>query len=582
MANNAPSGYRRGLRAVIALQCLLILAFVYRGLSAPGPFGPRLPAVQGPTLWLESHGALHQFDAAGQRLQHIALDELGLSPHVSSLQFTAQNTFWVHDESRVRRCDLQQRLCLPIELADLGTRRESRWVRVSDDESEITVSDASQHRVLVYRRDAVTARYTLAHTYAEGLRFPNQTLQVGEQMWVANTNRHQIVQLRTGSSTSTASTPPRSEHAILHPDLRPGRKFPFAMALDPREQLWVLVADSAMQHADVVILNRQLQPERVVPLSSSQDPNAITLFQQHMLMTDMSQFMVRRLDPYGRVLAPFGDTSFQAELETARRQAQWAHRLPTLLLTSIGVLMLIALWLAWKAGELSQIRGAAWREEPTAPSPTLSDGVLPERHAPNTPLIARGQVTMVKSTPGSTRTRRRMMLITDAVVLVIAGALVYWAWPRFYQQDCTPTQACAPWLPFVVGAVALLPLLASQIARRKLKALEAARIGTDGEQVQAKVGNKHYSAPAHEVTCTRQHLLIGLGVVPLRLNGAPLFDEEALRHNIMDRLPQMRMHNSVWNNGLLAHYWRHGGWRGRAVVVGVVLMVFLFVWLVMQ
>ena len=40
MASQAPSGYRWGLRAVIALQCLLILAFVYRGLSAPGP--PRI------------------------------------------------------------------------------------------------------------------------------------------------------------------------------------------------------------------------------------------------------------------------------------------------------------------------------------------------------------------------------------------------------------------------------------------------------------------------------------------------------------------------------------------------------------
>ena len=75
MACQAPSGYRWGLRAVIALQCLLSLAFVYRGLSAPGPFGPRLPAVQGETLWLESHGALHQFDAAGQRLQQIPLRE---------------------------------------------------------------------------------------------------------------------------------------------------------------------------------------------------------------------------------------------------------------------------------------------------------------------------------------------------------------------------------------------------------------------------------------------------------------------------------------------------------------------------
>lgn len=575
MANSPPVGYRRGLRAVIALQCLLILAFVYRGLSAPGPFGPRLPAVQGQTVWLESHGALHQFNAAGQRLQHIALDDLQLSPHVSSLQFTQPNIFWVHDESRVQRCDLQQRRCLPIELADLGTRRESRWVRVSDDESEITVSDASMHRVLVYRRDAITARYTLAHSYAEGLRFPNQTLQSGDGMWVANTNRHQIVQLRTGGSNTpagAAAAPARREITTQHDDLRPGRQFPFAMALGPQGRLWVLVADSSMQRADVLILNRQMQPERVIPVSATQDPNAITRFQQHMLLTDMSNFTVRRMDEYGRVLEPFGDADFRAELATASNRAQWAKRLPTLLLTSIGVLMLIGLWLAWKAGELNQLRGAAWRAEP--PCSSSQGGSKPlQRAAGNEPLFAAGRVSMVKAKPGSTRTRRRMMLIADAAVIVIGGALVYWAWPRFYQQDCSPGAACGLRVPLLLGAVVLLPLLASQWARRQLKSLEMIRIGTDGEQVQAQVGKKRYNAPTHKVTCTRQRLLIGWGVVPLRLNGEPLFDEDALRVHIIDRLPQMTMHNSVWNNGLLTHYWRHGGWRGRGVVVAMTLLL---------
>lgn len=109
MPSNPPSGYRWGLRAVIALQCLLICAFVYRYVAAPAPQGPRLPAVQGATLWLESHGALHQFDAQGQRLQRLELSALHLSPNPTSLQFTQAHIFWVHDASRVHRCDLSQK-----------------------------------------------------------------------------------------------------------------------------------------------------------------------------------------------------------------------------------------------------------------------------------------------------------------------------------------------------------------------------------------------------------------------------------------------------------------------------------------
>lgn len=105
--------------------------------------------------------------------------------------------------------------------------------------------------------------------------------------------------------------------------------------------------------------------------------------------------------------------------------------------------------------------------------------------------------------------------------------------------------------------------------RRRLKALESIRIGTDGEQVQARVGKKHYQAPADQVTCTRQQLLIGLGAVPLRLNGQALFDEEALRHNVIHRLPQMHMADGPWPPAWLVHYWKRGGWRGRAIVIGV-------------
>lgn len=574
MASQAPSGYRWGLRAVIALQCLLILAFVYRGLSAPGPFGPRLPAVQGETLWLESHGALHQFDATGRRLQQIPLGALKISDSPTSLQFTQEHVAWVHDESRVVRCDLPQRQCLPVELAGLDTRRGYRWVRVSADESEITVSDASEHRVLVYRRDPITARYTLARTEAQGMRFPNQTLQVGDALWVANTNRHQIVQLRTGPDGKTV----RQQHPIAHPDLRPGRAFPFAMAQDPGGQLWVLVASVDMQNADLLVMGPQLQPERVIPLAAKQDPNAIALFQQHMLLTDMTHFLVRRLDLYGRVLGPFGDAGFQAELEAARNQAQWAGRMPTLLLSGMGLLMLVGVWLAWKAGELRQLRGTAWRSDPAETILEDDDSApAPPATQPPSPTAERGRVTMVKALPGSTRTRRRLLLVVDSIALVAVGAMLYWIWPQFYQHDCAPGKACPAWLPYALSVLALLPLAMSWPARLRLKALEGIRIGTDGEQVQARVGKKHYQAPAHQVTCTRQQLLIGLGAVPLRLNGEALFDEEALRRDIIRRLPQMHMADSPWSTGLLGHWWKNGGWQGRSLVIGFGAMCVLVI-----
>ncbi|MGS7457687.1 hypothetical protein, partial [Mycobacterium tuberculosis] len=72
------------------------------------------------------------------------------------------------------------------------------------------------------------------------------------------------------------------------------------------------------------------------------------------------------------------------------------------------------------------------------------------------------------------------------------------------------------------------------------------RIGTDGIQVQVRLGSRRYKAQAHHVTLLRQHLLIGRHVVPLRLNGAPLFDEEALRRDLIGRLPQLNVRDGLW------------------------------------
>ena len=571
MPSKPPSVYRWGLRAVVALQCLLICAFVYRYMAAPAPQGPRLPAVQGATLWLESHGALHQFDTQGQRLQRIELSALQLSPNPTSLQFKQAHIFWVHDASRVHRCDLSQKRCMALDLPELSGRSDYRWVRVSSDESEVVVSDASGHQVLVYQRNSADGKYLLQRTYADGMRFPNQTLQTPDGMWVANTNQHQIVRLLSGPS---GTQPARSEHPITHPDLRPTRRFPFAMARDPQERLWVLVADGGMRNADLLRMNQQAQPERVIPIAQQQDPNAIVFFDQHLLLTDMRNFVVQRLDLQGQVLAPFGDAPFRAELAAAHQQYRALGRLPTLLISSICVLMLAALWFAWKSGELGQLRGAAWRKPAPQPSAT---GTAPPPVASATPLPP-GRITTVKALPGSTRTTRHAVVVGGVLMCAVMATISYELWPYATQF---PWMSGKPSILFsaalLLPLVALPPLLMAQ-GWRQLKALESIRIGTDGVRIQAQVGKRRYQALADQVTCTRQHLLIGTAMVPLRHRGSALFDEGALRQNIIDRLPQMTMHDSIWHNGLITHYWRHGGWRGRCTVVGMAVLLGLTLW----
>lgn len=96
-----------------------------------------------------------------------------------------------------------------------------------------------------------------------------------------------------------------------------------------------------MHDADWLHLNRDMTPDRVVALAPDQDPNALLCVSDRLLVTDMTRLQVGQVSANGRVLAPFGDTAFQAELGVARAAFERGQRLPPLLICAIAGLFLL-------------------------------------------------------------------------------------------------------------------------------------------------------------------------------------------------------------------------------------------------
>ena len=594
-------GYRAALKAVIGVMAALVLAFVLRGTLWPDKLGPRLPAALDQHIWLVSHDALHQFDAQGRRLQSLPLHELGMGEAVSSLQFTAPDVAFVHDAQGVRRCLISQKACTTLALPGLQATAGFRWVRVAGDEGEIVVSDTAAHRILVYRRPAAGAPYTLARTYDQGLRFPNQTLPDEGRLWVANTNRHEVAAL----DATGASPTPVVHRPVDFPGLRPGRRFPFAMQRDGGQGQWVLVAGPAMRDADLLRMDGEFQPRQVVALSPEQDPNGVLWTGGRLLVTDATQFQVHQVAADGQVLQPFGDAAFQAELQAGRSAYVWGQRLPTLLMGAIAALMALAVVLGWKAGEFRRLTGPRWRAsgdaaahleddlageaagraggpqaeaQPTAPvaKTRLRAQVAPRAEGQRVPPP--GSVTKVRALPGATAMRRRWLVGLGVLFVGLLVALIVGMWPGYFQRDCGPDLPCnlprlVRWLTgFAIGFIVLVYATAWNMLRRH----ESLRIATDGRRVAVQwAGGKVAKAPAEQVTCTRQHLLIGAHTVPLRINGSPLFDEAAFRRDILGRLPQLNVLDGPLDFGWLRHMLRHGGWKGRITAVLVIALVLL-------
>ena len=478
-------GYRGALKAVIGVMTALVLAFVLRGTLWPDKLGPRLPAALDQHVWLVSQDALHQFDAQGRRLQSLPLHELGMGEAVSSLQFTAPDVAFVHDAQGVRRCLISQKACTTLALPGLQATAGFRWVRVAGDEGEIVVSDTAAHRILVFRRTGAGAPYTLARTYDQGLRFPNQTLPDEGRLWVANTNRHEVAAL----DATGASPTPVVHRPVDFPGLRPGRRFPFAMQRDGGQGQWVLVAGPAMRDADLLRMDGEFQPRQVVALSPEQDPNGVLWTGGRLLVTDATQFQVHQVAADGQVLQPFGDAAFQAELQAGRSAYVWGQRLPTLLMGAIAALMALAVVLGWKAGEFRRLTGPRWRAsgdaaahleddlageaagraggpqaeaQPTAPvaKTRLRAQVAPRAEGQRVPPP--GSVTKVRALPGATATRRRWLVGLGVLFVGLLVALIVGMWPGYFQRDCGPDLPCnlprlVRWLTgFAIGFIVLV------------------------------------------------------------------------------------------------------------------------------
>ena len=594
-------GYRAALKAVIGVMAALVLAFVLRGTLWPDKLGPRLPAALDQHVWLVSQDALHQFDAQGRRLQSLPLHELGMGEAVSSLQFTAPDVAFVHDAQGVRRCLISQKTCTTLALPGLQATPGFRWVRVAGDEGEIVVSDTAAHRILVFRRTGAGAPYTLARTYDQGLRFPNQTLPDEGRLWVANTNRHEVAAL----DATGASPAPVVHRPVDFPGLRPGRRFPFAMQRDGGQGQWVLVAGPAMRDADLLRMDGEFKPRQVVALSPDQDPNGLLWTGGRLLVTDATQFQVHQVTADGQVLQPFGDAVFQAELQAGRSAYVWGQRLPTLLMGAIAALMALAVVLGWKAGEFRRLTGPRWRASGDAAA-HLEDDLAgeaagraggPQAEAQPTAPVAKtrlraqvapraaglrapqpGSVTKVRALPGATATRRRWLVGLGVLFVGLLVALMVGFWPGYFQRDCGPDLPCN--LPRIVrwmaGIATVFVVIVYATAWNMLRRCESLRIATDGRRVAVQwAGGKVAKAPAEQVTCTRQHLLIGAHTVPLRINGSPLFDEAAFRRDILGRLPQLNVLDGPFDLGWLRHMLRHGGWKGRVTAVVVIALVLL-------
>jgi hypothetical protein len=519
---------RKLLIVLIGSMMLAIAALLAITLFWPIGQGPSIVRTHGDVAWVLSDRQLHRFDSGGARRDKASLESMGLSDFVADFQVVDADTFLIADQTAFFRCTFGRGACEPIPLAGVSQRRDVRRLTLHEDGVRLAVSDASAHTISVFERDGGPTAFKLKQRVTEGLRFPGQMRWDGDSLWVANTNAHQLTRIDPFNAAAKMSAFP-----LKHANLRTGREWPFAMTRTPDGRWWMLLAGNAMQHADVLVLDATATPTKVVPLAlPSQDPSSIAALGERILIADAESFRLWQAQARSFAVENFGDVGFQAELNSALRSRDIHRTLPNWLKGYLLVAVALGMLLGRQAGELDKMKAKPWAvsDAQSALSETQVAQVSP------------GALTRVHALPDVTLALRLWVVVFGVISTIALGALLYAAWPEIYGRDCGVNRACDPLGLVRGGAIGVLVLmaLAYVLHWQKLRSLESIEIATDGMQLFVTQAGKTRVCDADRASLTPSQLLMASGqAVPLRINGAPLFDEALLQREIFSRLPKL-------------------------------------------
>lgn len=227
------------------------------------------------------------------------------------------------------RCDLPAKRCAPF-----GERafnlNQAFHLYIDPLHDEVYLAEGARHQV---RKLDAAGRETAR--LDKGLKFPNQVFVHGGRLYIANTNRHEILMVDTADK-DFGNILARVETEIEDIDTC-GARWPSSMLIVNGE-LWVNNMNQDMKNGRISIFDAQGSYRKTVPLPASADPIDLKLFQGSVLISDYRNFTVYRVGLDGTPAGEFPGGALKSYLSGQRARHDFYAAL------SRGLL-----WLFWGA-----------------------------------------------------------------------------------------------------------------------------------------------------------------------------------------------------------------------------------------
>jgi hypothetical protein len=498
--------------AIVAGMALCFLALYHAGERlGEGMQGPSkiAPAPDG-TVWVASHGQLHQFTAAGERKRVVALSALGRSSIISELLALSDETLVIAEAepSAAYRCELDALKCASITsgiAAAAGPTAHALMIAADEKRERFYVSDNAGHRLILVDFEGKV----LDITKPGRVLHPNEVyLEKPGELVVVDTDHRRLVRIAVKGDVFGADLWEMKTNSRL---LRPSRVLPMDFSRSPDGGWWVLVARDGMKEGDVVLFDRDGKSVKRIDLGAESDPTQIAVLPDGLLVADPTGATLTRVAPGETVVGPWGGAAFQSELDGLRASRSYWRTVRLAAQFLIFAIPLAGILVLWRMGERLT--------------------VIPALVVPASPTPVERGIHWLEVRP-EIRRRTRWMLVAMTMVMwltVIGAALLVGAfWGAVRRVD----------LIVLIPALALcalvpLPLLIflPRVWRR--------RLGTDGRDFFLDLGNgkvEKYSFSAL-ATSKGHQLLAGRRLIPLRTGMGSLFPEDELRGYILARIP---------------------------------------------
>ena len=505
----------------LAAVAACVAFIVYAGTRIYGTIGPSRAAVAADgSLYLLSHGKLHQFGTDGLRRQVIDLASIGAPPRPSDFDLHRDGRVVLvdPDHPELVRCRLSSGPCerVPVSIASLPAQEvlplNAAKIFVDDEGGRYFISDNTGYRVLATTQDG----RTLSATTPSLVKHPNRLALVApDRLDVVDTDRARIVTFAVSDKGVGNMIGERSTRSRLS---RYGRVLPFDAERLPDGSTAVLIAAVGMKNADLVIFDPNGRPSIRADLGADSDPFDVVPWRGRLWVADATRYRFVSVNLDASVAAPLEDTEFLAELDRAREEPErWKDYRRSAQIGVVGIPLLGAL-LLWKLGDPGR-------------------GPLPPGRQPRKP--AHDGIRWIGPRPAYEKRLRFFTVAATWGLLIYATLVVAWAMVKLPVFNWLGVRTYLPILAmvFLVGVLAFVAL------REAARSFSLLRLGASAESLRYELPRPFLPIRQGEVPWTgvyydgKHRLLVGEHIVALWQPLGRTFDDAELKAVVLDRIP---------------------------------------------